>query len=225
MVAPTNADVAVSEAGVNLAKPSGGPSRRFSLNLRQSGIYVAFALIIVLFAVLTDGALLQPQNISNIIVQNSYILILAIGMILIIIAGHIDLSAGSVVAVTGAISAVLMVNLAVPWPLALLITIAAGALIGAFQGYWVAFFGIPAFIVTLAGMLVFRALTLTVLGNQGIGPFPDQIRTLANGFTEGYLGNIGLGFLGGADLFSLILGVVAVAGIALSQWRTRAARL
>ena len=75
---------------------------RFSLNLRQSGIYIAFALIVVLFAILTDGALLEPQNISNIIVQNSYILILAIGMILIIIAGHIDLSAGSVVAVTGA---------------------------------------------------------------------------------------------------------------------------
>ena len=92
------------------AAPRTSP-RRLSFNLRQSGIYVAFALIVVLFTVLTDGALLQPQNISNIIVQNSYILILAIGMILIIIAGHIDLSAGSVVAVTGAIAAVLMVNL------------------------------------------------------------------------------------------------------------------
>ena len=225
MAAPTNADVAVSEAGVNLGKPSGGPSRRISFNLRQSGIYVAFALIIALFAVLTDGALLQPQNISNIVVQNSYILILAIGMILIIIAGHIDLSVGSVVAVTGAVAAVLMVNNDVPWPLALLITLLVGGLIGAWQGYWIAYFGIPAFIVTLAGMLLFRALTLTVLGNQGIGPFPDQIRTLSNGFTEGYLGNIGLGALGGADLVSLILGVVAVGGIALTQWRTRAARL
>ena len=74
----------------------------------------------MLFAVLTDGALLQPQNITNIVLQNSYILILAIGMILVIIAGHIDLSVGSVVAVTGAISAVLMVNQHVPWPLALL---------------------------------------------------------------------------------------------------------
>ncbi|HWM56761.1 MAG TPA: multiple monosaccharide ABC transporter permease [Pseudonocardia sp.] len=199
--------------------------RRFSFNPRQSGIYVAFALIVVLFTVLTDGALLQPQNISNIIVQNSYILILAIGMILIIIAGHIDLSAGSVVAVTGAISAVLMVDLQLPWPLALLITIVAGALIGAFQGYWVAFFGIPAFIVTLAGMLVFRALTLTVLGNQGIGPFPDAVRTLSNGFIEGYLGNVGLGPLGGADVITLLVGIVAVGAIALSQWRTRSARL
>src|SRR6185295_19075226 len=83
--------------------------RRFSINPREGGIYIAFALIVVLFTILTDGVLLEPQNISNIIVQNSYILILAIGMILIIIAGHIDLSAGSVVAVTGALAAVLMV--------------------------------------------------------------------------------------------------------------------
>ncbi|MET8862400.1 multiple monosaccharide ABC transporter permease [Nonomuraea sp. NPDC004580] len=195
-----------------------------SLNLRSSGIYIAFALIVVLFSVLTDGALLTPQNISNIIVQNSYVLILAIGMILIIIAGHIDLSVGSVVAVTGALAAVLMVNMGWPWPLALLATLVAGALIGAWQGYWIAYFGIPAFIVTLAGMLLFRALTLTVLGNQGIGPFPDQVRTLANGFTDGYLGNIGLGPLGGADLFSLLIGVVAIAGMFTAQWRARAAR-
>jgi putative multiple sugar transport system permease protein len=211
------------------APPAGRPPRRsprrLSFNPRQSGIYVAFALIIVLFTVLTDGALLQPQNISNIIVQNSYILILAIGMILIIIAGHIDLSAGSVVAATGAVSAVLMVNMDLPWPLAVLITSAVGAAIGAFQGYWIAYFGIPACIVTLAGMLVFRAVTLTVLGNQGIGPFPDAVRTLSNGFLPGFLGNIGLGPLGGADLFTLLVGLAAVAAIALSQWRARSARL
>jgi putative multiple sugar transport system permease protein len=199
--------------------------RRISINPRQSGIYVAFALIVVLFEVLTGGALLEPQNISNIIVQNSYVLILAIGMILVIISGHIDLSAGSVVAMTGAVSAVLMVNWHLPWFWAVLVTLVVGAVIGAWQGYWVAYFGIPAFIVTLAGMLAFRALTLTVLGNQGIGPFPDAIRTLSNGFTDGYLGNIGLGPLGGADLVSLLAGVAAVAGIAFTQWRKRAARV
>jgi putative multiple sugar transport system permease protein len=207
------------------ARPRPRAPRRFSLNPRQSGIYVAFALIILLFEILTGGALLQPQNISNIIVQNSYILILAIGMILIIIAGHIDLSAGSVVAVTGALAAVLTVQMHLPWPLAVLLTLVAGALVGAWQGYWVAYFGIPAFIVTLAGMLVFRALTLTVLGNQGIGPFPDPLRTLANGFLDGYLGNVGLGPLGGADLLSLLVGLGAVAGIAVSQWRARAGRI
>ncbi len=199
--------------------------RRFSFNPREGDIYVAFALIVVLFTVLTDGVLLEPQNISNIIVQNSYILILAMGMMLIIIAGHIDLSVGSVVAVCGALCAVLTVNMGVPWLPALLITLVAGAAIGAWQGYWVAYFGIPAFIVTLAGMLAFRALTLTVLGNQGIGPFPEAIRTLSNGFTDGYLGNIGLGPLGGADVVSLLAGVVGVVAIVFVQWRQRKARL
>ena len=189
------------------APPGAGAPRRFQVNLRASGIYLAFAAIVVIFDILTHGLLLTPENVSNLIVQNSYILILAIGMILVIIAGHIDLSAGSVVAVTGAIAAVLMVNHHMSWPLALLITLIAGAAIGAWQGYWVAYFGLPAFIVTLAGMLVFRALTMTVLGNQGIGPFPDQVRTLSTGFLGSVLGNVGLGTLGGADLFTLVIGV------------------
>jgi putative multiple sugar transport system permease protein len=221
-VAPTSQTLPTDDLPPAPDRTVGG---RFSINLRQSGIYIAFALIIVLFSILTGGDLLTPQNISNIIVQNSYILILAIGMILIIIAGHIDLSAGSVVAVTGALAAVLMVNHHVPWPLALLITLIAGGVVGAWQGFWVAYFGIPAFIVTLAGMLVFRALTLTVLGNQGIGPFPDPVRTLSNGFLPTYLGNVGLGPLGGADLFSLIVGVLAVVGIVGVQWRARRARI
>ncbi|MFI7603012.1 multiple monosaccharide ABC transporter permease [Actinoplanes sp. NPDC049681] len=220
-VAPTNADLAL---GTPSASEPGNAPRRFNFNLRQSGIYIAFALIVLLFTVLTGGDMLAPQNISNIVVQNSYILILAIGMIMVIIAGHIDLSVGSVVAASGAFAAVMMVNWDVPWPLALLITLVFGGLIGAWQGYWIAYFGIPAFIVTLAGMLLFRAVTLLILGNRGIGPFPDEVRTLANGFTDGYLGNVGLGPLGGADLFSLLIGLVAVAAIVYTQWRTRAAR-
>src|SRR3954451_17030552 len=101
--------------------------RRFSFNPREGGIYVAFALIVVLLTVLAGGVLLEPQNISNIIVQNSYVLILAIGMMLIIIAGHIDLSVGSVVAVCGGLCAVLTVIMGLPWLPALLITLVAGA--------------------------------------------------------------------------------------------------
>ncbi|MBO2448861.1 sugar ABC transporter permease [Actinomadura barringtoniae] len=221
--APAKAGDATAEAG---PPPRDGRSRtRLTFNIRQSGIYVAFALIVVLFTLLTGGDLLQPQNISNIIVQNSYILILAIGMILIIISGHIDLSVGSLVGVSGAIAAWLMVEHNVFWPLALVLTLIAGGVIGAWQGYWIAYFGIPSFIVTLAGMLLFRALTMTVLGNQGLGPFPDQVRTLSNGFTEGYLGNIGLGMLGGADLFSLLAGVASVVALGVAQWRSRAARI
>ncbi|XYI04203.1 multiple monosaccharide ABC transporter permease [Sorangium sp. So ce1128] len=226
-LAPTGSSLSTSKTlPADSAPPPERPlNHRFSIDLRQSGIYVAFALVVVLFTVLTGGQLLVPQNISNIMVQNSYILILAIGMILIIIAGHIDLSAGSVVASTGAVAAVLMVEHRVPWPLAAGITVAVGALIGAWQGFWVAYFRIPSFIVTLAGMLLFRAVTLTILGNQGIGPFPDDVRTLANGFTQGYLGNIGLGVLGGADLVTLLVGVAGVVGIVATQWRARAARL
>jgi putative multiple sugar transport system permease protein len=222
-LAPTNADLAM-DTPVGSPDPGASGGRRFSINLRQSGIYIAFALIVLLFTMLTGGDMLAPQNISNIIVQNSYILILAIGMILVIIAGHIDLSVGSIVAATGAISAVLMVEHHIAWPIALVVTLIAGALIGAWQGYWVAFFGIPAFIVTLAGMLLFRAVTLSILGNRGIGPFPDVVRTMSNGFTGGYLGNVGLGALGGADLFSLLIGVIAIGGIVATQWRTRAGR-
>jgi putative multiple sugar transport system permease protein len=226
----TESEAGTAPVPIDNITPNPGAGRGLSAyvprNLRQSGIYIAFALIVGLFAILTHGQLLQPQNLSNIIVQNSYILILAIGMILIIISGHIDLSAGSVVAATGAVSAVLMVNHNVPWGLAIPITVLFGAAIGAWQGYWVAYFGIPAFIVTLAGMLIFRALTLTILGNQGIGPFPDTVRSMANGFIPGYLGNVGLGGgLGGADLFTLILGVALVATILWTNWRTRAARV
>ncbi|WP_437337557.1 multiple monosaccharide ABC transporter permease [Sorangium sp. So ce394] len=226
-VAPTGSTAPTTKAlPADMQSPPERPlSHRFSINLRQSGIYVAFALIVALFTGLTGGQLLAPQNISNIMVQNSYILILAIGMILIIIAGHVDLSAGSVVAATGAVAAVLMVENHVPWPLAAGITVVVGALIGAWQGFWVAYFRIPAFIVTLAGMLLFRAVTLTILGNQGIGPFPDEVRTLANGFTEGYLGNVRLGALGGADVVTLLVGAAGVAGIVATQWRARAARL
>src|SRR5690349_15359894 len=193
----TESEIGTTPVPLDSVTPNTRAARRLSAylprNLRESGIYIAFALIVVLFAILTDGTLLEPQNLSNIIVQNSYILILAIGMILIIIAGHIDLSAGSVVAATGAVSAVLMVNHDVPWAIAIPLTLLFGAAIGAWQGYWVAYFGIPAFIVTLAGMLIFRALTLVILGSQGIGPFPETVRSIANGFIPGYLGNIGLG--------------------------------
>ena len=220
---------APSSTGVQ-AKGPGAPSngvvtRKVDFDLKQNGIYIALALIVLLFTVLTGGDLLAPQNLSNIIVQYSYILVLAIGMVLIIIAGHIDLSVGSVVAATGAFAAVMMVNHDIPWPIALIATLLFGAVIGAWQGFWIAYFGIPAFIVTLAGMLLFRAITYMILGNQGIGPFPEEVRTLANGFTPGFLNNVALGPLGGADLFSVLVGVLVVAGMAFAQYRTRSARI
>jgi putative multiple sugar transport system permease protein len=188
-------------------------------NLRQSGIYVAFVVIVALFAILTGGTSLSPGNVTNMVLQYSYILILAIGMVIVIIAGHIDLSVGSVVALTGATSAVLVVRQGLPWWVGVLAAIGVGLLIGAWHGFWVAYVGIPAFIVTLAGMLLFRGLTLQVLDNISLSPFPQQYGRIAGGFLNGLLGG------NGYDAFTLLIGVLAVAGYAFSNFRTRVARV
>jgi putative multiple sugar transport system permease protein len=188
-------------------------------NLRQSGIYVAFVAIVVLFAILTDGVSLSPINITNIVLQYSYILVLAIGMVIVIIAGHIDLSVGSVVALTGAVSAVLVIQQGWPWWMGVLAALVVGLVIGAWHGFWVAYVGIPAFIVTLAGMLLFRGLTQQVLGNISLSPFPAEYQQVATGFLNGLFG--GPGF----DVFTLVIGAVAVAGYAVSGFRTRLARI
>lgn len=151
-------------------------------NMRQYGMLIALGLIVALFAIWTDGDLLLPRNVSNLVLQNSYILILAIGMMLVIIAGHIDLSVGSLTAFVGAFAAVLTVQHDVPWPLALVLTLVVGAVAGSVQGYLIAYLGIPSFIVTLAGMLLFRGLTEILLEGQTLGPFPDGLQKLGNGF-------------------------------------------
>jgi len=191
----------------------------FTKNIRQSGIYLAFVAIVVLFYFLTDGILLTPQNVTNMVVQNSYILILAIGMVIVIIAGHIDLSVGSVVGFTGAVSGVFTVRMGLPWWVGLLAALATGALVGVWQGYWVAFVGIPAFIVTLAGMLIFRGATMVTLGNTQISPFPDAFRNIASGYLNGVLGGNGI------DVFTLVLGGLAIVGFAVGQFRSRRARI
>ncbi|MEU5908234.1 multiple monosaccharide ABC transporter permease [Micromonospora sp. NPDC047527] len=188
-------------------------------NLRQSGIYVALVVIVALFAILTDGVSLSPGNITNIVLQYSYILVLAIGMVILIIGGHIDLSVGSVVALTGAVSAVLVIQQGYPWWVGILAALAVGVAVGAWHGFWVAYVGIPAFIVTLAGMLLFRGLTLRVLDNISLSPFPAEYQRVAAGFLNGLLG--GEGF----DAFTLLIGAIAVAGYAVSGFRARVARI
>ncbi|MEV8591616.1 multiple monosaccharide ABC transporter permease [Streptomyces sp. NPDC052012] len=151
-------------------------------NMRQYGMLIALGLIVALFAVWTDGDLLLPRNVSNLVLQNSYILILAIGMMLVIIAGHIDLSVGSLTAFVGSMAAVFMVRNDLPWPVAVVLCLAVGALAGAIQGFFIAYGGIPSFIVTLAGMLTFRGLTEIFLEGQTLGPFPKGLQKVANGF-------------------------------------------
>ena len=118
-------------------------SKLFKSNIRQYGMIIALVLIMVLFQILTDGILLKPLNVTNLILQNSYILVLAIGMLLVIITGHIDLSVGSVAAFVGAISAILIVNLQIPYPVAIVLSLVFGGLVGAWQGFWVAYVRIP----------------------------------------------------------------------------------
>jgi putative multiple sugar transport system permease protein len=151
-------------------------------NMRQYGMLIALGLIVTLFQIWTGGDLLLPRNVSNLVLQNSYILILAIGMMLVIIAGHIDLSVGSLTAFVGAFAAILTVQHSVAWPIALVLCLLMGAVAGSVQGFLIAYFGIPSFIVTLAGMLLFRGLTEILLKGQTLGPFPNGLQKLGNGF-------------------------------------------
>lgn len=176
-------------------EPAGGPGpghgrastldllrQTMRANVRQYGMVVALLMIVVLFQIWTDGILLRPLNVTNMVQQNSYILLLAIGMVIVIISGHIDLSVGSIAAFVGATSAWMMVNHQVPWLLAVVLALVLGAVIGAWQGFWIAYVGIPSFIVTLAGMLLFRGATQIVLQGQSIAPFPRNFQRISNGF-------------------------------------------
>ena len=185
--------------------------------LSQTGLFIALILIVVFFQVTTGGVTLQPDNVSNLINQNSYILILAVGMVMVIIAGHIDLSVGSVVAFIGAVAGVLITRLDVPWPLAIVLCLVLGAVVGAWQGFWVAYFGIPAFIVTLAGMLLFRGAAQVVLGGTQISPFPNGFRAIGSGFLPAF-GTTGY------EPLTLILGVLASVAIVATAVRQRLVR-
>jgi len=151
-------------------------------NLREYGLLFALIAIMVFFQVVTEGTLLRPVNITNLLLQNSYIIIMALGMLIVIVSGNIDLSVGSVMGFIGALAAVMIVNYEMNYLVTVVICLVVGGVIGAAQGYWVAYWRIPSFIVTLAGMLVFRGLSLWLLEGQSVGPFPREFQTIANGF-------------------------------------------
>lgn len=151
-------------------------------NARQYGMLVALVVAVIIFQFATKGVMLKPLNVTNIFLQNGYIVLMALGMLLIIVVGHIDLSVGSVAAFTGAVAAVLMVNQHMDPIVASLAALGIGAMIGMWQGFWVAYMAIPSFIVTLSGMLLFRGLTLFMLNGQPVGPFPASFRAIASGF-------------------------------------------
>jgi len=186
-------------------------------NLRSYGMLLSLFAIMLFFQAVTDGTLLQPLNLTNLMLQNSYIVIMALGMLLVIVTGHIDLSVGSVAGFVGAVAAVLMVRYHVAYPLAFLACLAVGALIGAAQGYWVAYFKIPSFIVTLAGMLVFKGLALAILQGQSVGPFPLTFQKLSSGFIPEL-------FPGAGTLYptSLLIGAVLALALVYASAKSRA---
>ena len=180
-------------------------------NIRDYALLLSLLVIMVFFQFTTNGTLFKPVNMTNLILQNSYIVIMALGMLLVIVAGHIDLSVGSVSGFVGAVAAVMMV----PWKLdpfvTMLACLALGAAIGGAQGYFVAYHRIPAFIVTLAGMLIFKGLALTVLGGASVGPFPRQFQLLSSGYVPDLFN---ITFMGGPfNLLALIIGAVVTAVI------------
>lgn len=158
--------------------------------------------------------MLKPLNITNLVLQNSYILILAIGMLLVIITGHIDLSVGSVAAFVGAVSAIMMVNYNIHFGVAIVLSLLIGAAVGAWQGFWVAYVKIPSFIVTLAGMLLFRGLTMLVLDGKSVAPFPDGFRAISTGFLPDFSS-------GSTHLLTIMIGVGLSLLFVLMEWRKR----
>ena len=184
-------------------------------NARQYGMIIALIAIVLLFYVLTNGVLLRPLNVTNIILQNSYILILVVGMLPVILIGKFDLSAGSVAAIVGAVSAILVVNYNMPFVPVLIIGILIGALIGAWNGLWIAYIGIPAFIVTMSTMLVFRGLTISVLDGRSIGPFSDAFQAMSSSFLPDFFKGQGI------HITTVLIGVI---GCAFIIWSTIKAR-
>lgn len=174
----------------------------FKNNIRQFGMLIVLVSIMLLFQILSGGVLLRPLNVTNLILQNSYILVLAIGMLLVIVAFHIDLSVGSIAAVISAASAILIVNLHMNFVLAIFVSLLIGALAGAWQGWWIAYIKIPAFIVTLGGMLIFRGITMATLNGLSIGPYPIGFQKISTGFIPDFFGGNGI------HITTLLVGVI-----------------
>ena len=184
---------------------------------RQVGILAALVAIIIIFQIFTGGLTLNPTNLINLVNQNAYVLILAIGMVMVIIAGHIDLSVGSVAAFVGIVVATAMVSWHFPPALAFVLGIAVGAVIGAWQGWWVAYVGVPAFIVTLAGMLIFRGAN-QFFGNSNTLTVPDSFNFIGQGSIPDFGPN--LNYSNG----TLILGVLVIVALVWQEFRQRRTR-
>ena len=185
-------------------------------NMRNFSMFLILGLIMIGFAILTDGVNFHPRNFTYIFIQNSYILILAIGMVLVIIVGDIDLSVGSLVAFLGAISVIIYNQLGLGFFETLIVTILIGLAIGAFMGYWIAYVQIPAFIVTLAGMFLFRGLTYIITNVTPVALIDDGFKQIASGSLEikGFR-------IAGLDGLSLLVMILAILLLSFMTFRQR----
>lgn len=176
---------------------------------RKNSMTIILISIIIIFQILTGGLLLKPLNVTNLFLQNSHILVLTIGMLILIVLNHIDLSVGSIVAVIGAIAGVLMTKYQIPVGVTILISIVIGGLIGAMQGFWVAYLSVPAFIVTLAGQLLFRGLTMIILKGKTIAPLPKSFQFFSSKFIPEFLPEFG-GLKMNAIIFGLVTSIILI---------------
>ena len=186
--------------------------------MKQYTMMLALVVIVLMFQILTGGKLLFPMNVYNIINQNAYIVILAIGMLLCIIgSGSIDLSVGSVVGLVGACAGTFIMKWKWDPYLSIFLCMGVGILVGAWQGFWIAYVKIPAFIVTLSGMLVFRGATLIILqGGKAIPVFPDEYKQFFVGTTPEF---IGVWEVAGMKIYltCLLLGILIAAVFCVMQ--------
>ncbi len=187
-------------------------------NLKQYGMIIALVLIYSIFAVMSDYKNVAPMNVNNLIMQNSYVIVLALGMLLCCLTGNVDLSVGSVVAFTGAIAAIMIVDYHLAIPLAILAALAIGVLVGIWQGFFISVLGVSPFIVSLANMLVFRGLALVVLNGQTKGPLPQEFTQIGAGYLPQVFTTIGGTKI---ELLALTAGIVLSAFLIFMEIRSR----
>ena len=196
----------------------------FSKNLKQFVMLITLMVIIIFFQVLTRGTLLKPMNVFNLINQNAYVVVLAVGMLMCILTGgNVDLSVGSVVAFVGACAGTMMITWKWDPYLSTFLCLLAGIVIGAWHGFWISYVNIPAFIVTLSGQLIFRGLTLIVLKGLTLSPFPKAFMNLSTGAIGNFMGFMDPGS-GLRNFTSLVIGIVMAAAVIVIQLKQRADR-
>lgn len=192
-----------------------------NIDMKQYGMVLALIAVYVIFAIMTGGKNLSPANINNLIMQNGYVVILAIGMLLCVLTGNVDLGVGSTVALTGAAAGIILVDYKMNMWVAILVAILIGLAVGMFAGFFIAYLGIPPFVVTLATMLMGRGLTYTLLKAQTKGPLPDDYIYIGAGF----LPTIKVNFAGGTlDLVCIIVAVIASIALILAEVKSIATK-